>query len=68
MSDNKLDEDSNEMYNNRCDKIMDVLCDATDEDIDICSKLQQGLEINGYNGGIFSNEQEESVYRYRNVS
>ncbi len=35
------------------------------EDIQICSKVQKSLELNGYNSGRFSIQSEVGVYQFQ---
>jgi len=65
--DSRLETDSDEVFKQKKDALMNFVTKVNDEDIWIVNRVSKGVRNSKYRGGRFSPEMEETCYRFQNM-
>jgi hypothetical protein len=66
-SDSRLETDSDEVFKQKKDALMNFVTKINDEDIWIVNRVSKGVRNSKYRGGRFSPDMEETCYRFQNM-
>jgi len=65
--DSRLETDTDEIFKQKTDALMNFVTKVNDEDIWIVNRVSKGVRNSKYRGGRFSPDMEETCYRFQNM-